>query len=74
MMATTDTVSIVGHNIQRIRLSGIADLKEFTGRDKDEDRAMIWTSMVKSAFLRDQAPEVEKYLVFCGLLTGIAHN
>ena len=35
------TTSIVGLNIQRIRMSGIADLKECNGQDKDEDRARI---------------------------------
>ena len=59
---------------QRIRMSAIADLKEFTGRDTDEDRARSWVSKVKSAFLRDQAPDAEKYLVFGDLLTGPARN
>ena len=59
---------------QRIRMSAIADLKEFTGRDTDEDRARSWVSKVKSAFLRDQAPDAEKCLVFGDLLTGPARN
>ena len=72
-MATTDTVSIVGINIQRIRISGSADLKEFNGREKDEDRARIWTS--KSS-LRAYAisSKVEKFLIFGDLLTGLAQN
>ena len=45
------------------------DLKEFNGRDRDEDRARRWIDKIKSAFLRDQAPDVEKCLVFGDLLT-----
>ena len=63
-----------GTTTQRIRMSAIADLKEFNGRDKDEDRARSWISKVKSAFLRDQAPDQEKCLVFGDLLTGPARN
>ncbi|GMF29864.1 unnamed protein product [Phytophthora lilii] len=58
----------------RIRVSAISDLKEFTGKDHDEDRARTWISKVKSAFIRDQAPDDEKCLVFGGLLTGAARN
>ena len=50
-------------------MSAIADLKEFSGRDKDEDRARSWVSKVKSVFLRDQDPGEEKCLVFGELLT-----
>ena len=55
-------------------MSAIADLKEFIGKDRDEDRARNWISKVKSAFLRDQAPDEEKCLVFEVLLTGPAGN
>ena len=41
----------------------IADLKEFNGKDRDEDRARSWISKVKSAFLRDQTPDEEKCVV-----------
>ena len=59
---------------QRIRMSAMAELKEFSGREKDEKRARNWISKVKSAFLNDQAPEVEKGLVFSGLFTGPARD
>ena len=55
-------------------MSAIADLKEFTGRDKDEDRARSWVNKAKSAFLSDQAPDDEKCLIFGDLLTGPARN
>ena len=55
-------------------MSAIADLKEFSGRDKDEDRARSWVSKVKLVFLRDQAPDEEKFLVFGDPLTGLARN
>ena len=39
-----------GPTTQRIRMSAIADLKEFNGRDKDEDLARSWIRKVKSGF------------------------
>ncbi|CAI5711481.1 unnamed protein product [Peronospora effusa] len=57
-----------------IKLSATSDLKEFHGRDQDEDRARSWVSTVKTAFIRDQAPDDERCLVFGGLLTGPAQN
>ncbi|KAL4163229.1 hypothetical protein KRP22_014808 [Phytophthora ramorum] len=60
--------------IQRVRISAISDLKEFLGKDQDEDRARSWISKVKSAFLRDQASDEEKCLTFADLLAGPAKN
>ncbi|OWZ06016.1 LOW QUALITY PROTEIN: hypothetical protein PHMEG_00021792 [Phytophthora megakarya] len=60
--------------IQRVRISAISDLKEFTGKDQDEDRARAWTIKVKSAFMRDQALDDEKCLTFADLLAGSAKN
>ncbi|KAL4157710.1 hypothetical protein PRNP1_003495 [Phytophthora ramorum] len=58
----------------RIRVSAISELKEFSGKDNDEDRARSWFGKLKSAFIRDQAPDGEKCLVFGDLLTGPARN
>ena len=55
-------------------MSAIADMKIFNGKDRDEDRARSWISKVKSAYLRDQAPDEEKCLVFGDLLTGPSRN
>ena len=74
LVAAAEVTPNGGFTPQRIRISAIADLKEFTGRDQDEDRARSWISRVKSAFLRDQAPDTEKCLVFSDLLTGPARN
>ena len=63
-----------GLNATRIRMSAIADLKESNGKDKDEDRSRSWVGKVKIALLRDQAPDLEKCLVFGDLLTGPARN
>ncbi|OWY97103.1 hypothetical protein PHMEG_00032452 [Phytophthora megakarya] len=60
--------------IQRVRISAISDLKEFTGKDQDEDRARAWISKVKSAFMRDQVSDDEKCLTFADLLAGSAKN
>ncbi|OWY98079.1 LOW QUALITY PROTEIN: hypothetical protein PHMEG_00031248 [Phytophthora megakarya] len=60
--------------IQRVRISAISDLKEFTGKDQDEDRARTWISKVKSAFMRDQASDDEKCLTFADLLAGSAKS
>ena len=48
----------------------MAELKEFSDRKKNEERARNWIGKVKSAFLRDQAPDADKYLVLSDLLTG----
>uniref|UniRef100_H3GY21 Retrotransposon gag domain-containing protein n=1 Tax=Phytophthora ramorum TaxID=164328 RepID=H3GY21_PHYRM len=58
----------------RIRVSAISELKEFSGKDNDEDRARSWFGKLKSTFVRDQAPDGEKCLVFGDLLTGPARN
>ena len=55
-------------------MSAMAKLKEFAGREKNEERARNRISKVKSAFLRDQAPDAEKCLVFSDLLTGPARD
>ncbi|KAE9275542.1 hypothetical protein PF001_g26535 [Phytophthora fragariae] len=60
--------------IQRVRISAISDLKEFTGKDQDEDRARAWISNVKSSFMRDQASDEEKCLTLADLLSGPAKN
>ena len=50
----------VGHGLNvlpRIKISATSDLKEFSGRDLDEDRARSWVTIVKTAFARDQTTE-----------------
>ncbi|POM65348.1 Hypothetical protein PHPALM_18949 [Phytophthora palmivora] len=61
-------------SVPRIRVSAMSDLKEFAGKQGDEDRARAWLNKVKSAFVRDQDPDEEKCLVFGDLLTGSARN
>ncbi|OWZ01850.1 hypothetical protein PHMEG_00026691 [Phytophthora megakarya] len=60
--------------IQRVRISAISDLKEFSGKDMDEDRARAWIGKVKSAFQRDQPTEEEQCLTFGDLMVGSAKN
>ena len=74
LIAPAEVSTNSGPSPQRIRFSVIGDLKEFNGRDRDEDRARIWISKVKSAFLRDQIPDEEKCLVFGDLMTGPTQN
>ncbi|OWY96574.1 hypothetical protein PHMEG_00033132 [Phytophthora megakarya] len=73
-VATAATGSTGSTMFQRVRISAISDLKEFTGKDQDEDRARAWISKVKSAFMRDQASNDEKCLTFADLLAGSAKN
>ncbi|OWY93275.1 hypothetical protein PHMEG_00037391, partial [Phytophthora megakarya] len=73
-VATAATGATGSTMIQRVRISAISDLKEFTGKDQDEDRARVWISKVKSALMRDQASDDEKCLTFAGLLAGSAKN
>ena len=61
-LATTKAITEEGFAAQRIRMSAIAELKEFSGRDHDDDRARRWVRKARSAFLRDQAPDLEKCL------------
>ena len=69
-MATAEVSMISWPPPQRICFSVIGKLNEFTGRDRDKDRARSWISKVESAFLRDQIPDEEKCLVLGDLLTG----
>ncbi|GMF45463.1 unnamed protein product [Phytophthora fragariaefolia] len=71
---TSATTSNQAINTPRIRVPAMSELKEFPGKDGDEDRARSWLGKVKSAFIRDQAPDQEKCLVFGDLLTGPARN
>lgn len=69
--ATTTGMST---SVPRIRVSAMSELKEFAGKEGDEDRTRAWLNKAKSAFVRDQAPDEEKCLVFGDLLTGSARN
>jgi len=73
-VATAGVSAGGGAMAPRIRVSAISELKEFSGKDGDEERARSWISKVKSAFVRDQAPDSEKCIVFGDLLTGPARN
>ncbi|OWZ11925.1 hypothetical protein PHMEG_00014983 [Phytophthora megakarya] len=49
-------------------------LEEYSGKGQDEDRARSWLGKMKSAFVRDQAPDSENCLLLGDLLqraTGI---
>ena len=74
LVATVETVPDGGLSAPRIRISAISDMKEFNGKAKDEDRARSWIGKVKSAFLSDQAPDVEKRLIFGDLRAGPTRN
>ncbi|OWY92601.1 hypothetical protein PHMEG_00038331 [Phytophthora megakarya] len=73
-VATAASGSTGSTMIQRVRISAISDLKEFSGKDPDEDRARAWINKVKLAFMRDQASDEEKCLTFVDLRAGSAKN
>ncbi|GMF16261.1 unnamed protein product [Phytophthora fragariaefolia] len=74
-VATTTTItSGQATNVPRIRVSAMPELKEFSGKDGDEDRARSWLGKMTSTFIRDQAPDQIKCLLFGDLLTGPARN
>ncbi|GMF41094.1 unnamed protein product [Phytophthora fragariaefolia] len=73
-VASADSSGAGTVSATRIRVSAISDLKGFSGKDHDEDRARSWFSKVKYPFVRDQAPDSEKCLVFGDVLTGPARN
>ena len=73
-VATPETTSNIDISTQKIRTSVISPLEEFSGKERDEDRARSWIGRVKSAFLRDQTEDPEKCLIFSDLLTGPAQK
>ncbi|ETN11639.1 hypothetical protein PPTG_22605 [Phytophthora nicotianae INRA-310] len=73
-VATAATATGLPAITPRIRVSAMSELKEFSGKDDDADRPRAWVGKVKSAFVRDQAPDDEKCLVLGSLFTGPARN
>uniref|UniRef100_A0AAV1VC59 Retrotransposon gag domain-containing protein n=1 Tax=Peronospora matthiolae TaxID=2874970 RepID=A0AAV1VC59_9STRA len=69
-VAATSVTTETSIFTQKIIVSAISELKESLEKDWEEDRVRIWMSKVKSAFLRDQASEEEKFLVFGDLVVG----
>ena len=69
-LATTEAITGEGLSAQRICMSTIAELKKYSGCDRDIDRAQGWVQKVRSAFLHDQAPESLKCLFFCLFSNG----
>ena len=63
MVATAEKLQNDGEIPQLIRVSAMTELKEFSGKDRDGNKARARISKVKSAFLRDQAPDEGKCLV-----------
>ena len=63
-----------GLSATRIWMSVIADMKDFNGKDRDDDWTRSWISKVKYAFPRDQAPDEAKCPVFGDHLTDPARN
>uniref|UniRef100_M4BNQ2 Uncharacterized protein n=1 Tax=Hyaloperonospora arabidopsidis (strain Emoy2) TaxID=559515 RepID=M4BNQ2_HYAAE len=57
MVATAEKLQNDGEIPQLIRVSAMTELKEFSGKDRDGNKARARISKVKSAFLRDQAPD-----------------
>ena len=61
-------------SVARIQTSMSSDLKSFSGRDHNDDRAKAWYRKVKIAFARDQLEDFEKCETFASLLTGPARH
>ncbi|CAH0522647.1 unnamed protein product [Peronospora belbahrii] len=53
------TLGQMSNMASRIKLSATSDLKEFHGKDQDEDRSRSWVTTLKTAYTRDQAPDEE---------------
>ena len=71
-MAATSVTNGANSVIQRNRASALSELNEFSETDREVDKAQTWIGKVKSAFLRDQASDEERCLVFGDLLVGPA--
>ena len=73
-MASAQAFDADSGAITRVRMSATSELKDFTGRDADEDQARGWLSKTKSAFLRDRTSDYEKCLIFGDLMKGPAKH
>ncbi|OWZ08549.1 reverse transcriptase [Phytophthora megakarya] len=62
VIASAGAASAPSTTTPRIRVSAISELKEYSGKDHDGDRARGWLGEVQSAFVRDQAPDSEKWI------------
>ena len=71
-MAATSVTNGANSVIQRNRASALSELNEFSETDREVDKAQTWIGKVKSAFIRDQAPDEEICLVFGDLIVGPA--
>ncbi|OWZ19508.1 LOW QUALITY PROTEIN: hypothetical protein PHMEG_0006243 [Phytophthora megakarya] len=60
VIASAGPISAPSTTTPRIRGSAISELKEYSGKDHDADRARSWLDKVKSVFVRDQAPDSAK--------------
>ncbi|OWZ00962.1 hypothetical protein PHMEG_00027741, partial [Phytophthora megakarya] len=74
VIASAGVTSAPSTTTPRIRVSALSELKKYSGKYHDEDRARSWLGKDKSAFVRDQAPDSKKCLVLGDLLTGPARN
>ncbi|POM60970.1 hypothetical protein PHPALM_30090, partial [Phytophthora palmivora] len=77
-VAATTTESAGATMIQRIRISAISDLKEFTGKDQDEDRVRAWIEKVKPPFIstRNKWSDLLRafQIQYCGLGVSVARQ
>ncbi|EGZ27280.1 hypothetical protein PHYSODRAFT_257437 [Phytophthora sojae] len=58
----------------RLRASAVSELKDFSGKEHDEEAARAWFNKVRTAFRRDQMQSDEMYLTFADLMIGPARN
>ena len=58
----------------RIRVATPLEIKEYNGRDRDEERAKSWFNKLKLVFERDQSTATEKCKQFPSMLTGPAKS
>jgi hypothetical protein len=68
-MATAGTAGVA-----RVRMSAFSILKEFHGRDSDEEKARAWLNRVKSAARRDEITGEEVCSLFGDLMSGSARQ
>ncbi|EGZ14029.1 hypothetical protein PHYSODRAFT_256127 [Phytophthora sojae] len=58
----------------RLRASAVSELKDFSGKEHDEEAARAWFNEVRTASRRDQMQPDEMCLTFADLMIGPARN
>ncbi|OWZ12305.1 Eukaryotic/viral aspartic protease [Phytophthora megakarya] len=69
-MESVSSHSSHGAGVARVRVSAFSELKEFNGKDANEEKARAWFNRLKSASRRDRKTGDEVYALFGDRMSG----